>query len=311
MREELKHSTSVGSLSGIKLFISLLLDEKVATRSAFSSLCSYVPSTELNYLIALYLFDDMQIIQFNGSKLHLTNIGTSLIECNESKRILSIGKIALQHIIDNNLLNCNEIKYSIDEDVIEIPINAFSLSAAIYRNFLITLNVVSVSNNRLIVSRTFDDCFESICSKAMRKITQEDLLKRLENQQEEGEKGELFVVNYENKRLISSGKKAKRISQIDVTAGYDILSYSNDTSAEYDCFIEVKAYHGNPHFYWSDNERNTSMVLKDKYYLFLVDIDQIDDEHYEPIIIRDPYCNLSNDTWLIQAYTYYVCKIPR
>lgn len=309
MREELKHSTSVGSLSGIKLFISLLLDEKITTRSAFSSLCSYISSTELNYLVALYLLDDLQIIQFNGSKLHLTKLGTSLIEGNESERILNIGKIAMQYIIDNNLLNCNDIKYAIDEDVIEIPINAFSLSAAIYRNFLITLNVVSISNNRLIVSRTFNDCFEAICSKAIRKITQEDLLKRLENQQAEGEKGELFVVNYENKRLISSGKKAKRISQIDVTAGYDILSYNDENSTEYDCFIEVKAYHGNPHFYWSDNERNTSMILKDKYYIFLVDIDKISDEYYEPIIICDPYNNLPADTWLIEAQTYYVCKI--
>lgn len=309
MREELKHSTSVGSLSGIKLFISLLLDEKITTRSAFSSLCSYISSTELNYLVALYLLDDLQIIQFNGSKLHLTKLGTSLIEGNESERILSISKIAMQYIIDNNLLNCNEIKYAIDEDVIEIPINAFSLSAAIYRNFLITLNVVSISNNRLIVSRKFNDCFESICSKAIRKITQDDLLKRLENQQAEGEKGELFVVNYENKRLVLSGKKVKRISQIDVTAGYDILSYKDENSTEYDCFIEVKAYHGNPHFYWSENERNTSMVLKEKYYLFLVDIDQISDEHYKPIIICDPYNNLPDDNWLIEAKTYYVCKI--
>lgn len=309
MREELKHSTSVGSLQGIKLFISLLLDEKVTARSAFSGLCSYISSTELNYLVALYLLDDLKIIQFNGGKLNLTKLGNSLVKYNDNERILNIGKIAIQYIIDNNLLNCNEIKYSLEEDVIEIPINAFPLSAAIYRNFLITLNVFSISNNKLIVSKIFDDCFESICAKAIRKITQADLLKRLENQQAEGERGENFVINYENKRLMVSGKKAKKISQIDVTAGYDILSYLNEFSTEYDCFIEVKAYRGIPHFYWSENERNTSMLLKEKYYLFLVDIDQISDESYTPIIIRDPYNNLSNDTWLIETQTYRVCKI--
>lgn len=309
MREELKHSTSVGSLSGIRFFISLLLDEKITTRLAFASLCSYMPPSELNYLAALYMFNDLHIIKFNGNKLHLTELGTSLVKDNDSDRMLKIGRIVIQHIINENLLNCSEIKYSIEKDLIEMPINSFVLHAAIYRNFLITLNIFSISNNKLIVAKTFDDCFEAICSKAIRKITQDDLLKRLENQQIDGENGELFVVNYENKRLFSTGQQARQISKIDVAAGYDILSYQNKDSKEYDRFIEVKAYHKNPHFYWSENERNTSMLLKEKYYLFLIDLDQISNENYEPIIIRDPYNSLSDDGWLVKAQTYYVCKI--
>lgn len=56
-------------------------------------------------------------------------------------------------------------------------------------------------------------------------------------------------------------------------AGYDILSFNSATSLSYDRFIEVKSFHGKPHFYWSSNEKNTSELWGDKYYLYLVDLD--------------------------------------
>lgn len=309
MREELKHNTSTGSLSGIQLFISLLLDKKVTTRTAFSSLCSYVPSSVLNYTLALYLFDDLQIIDFDGKSLILTEYGISLINKDDSARIIEIGKMALQHVITEKMLNSEEIKYSLESNSIEIPINGFSLSAAVYRNFLITINVFFVKNGKLNVSSAYEECFENACNKTKRIVSQEELIKKLEQESIDGEKGELFAVEYENKRICSSGKKAKRISQIDVAAGYDILSYNDDSSQEYDRYIEVKTYHGNPHFYWSENERNTSMLLKDKYFLFLVDADKISDSDYQPIIICDPYNSLSDDNWITRPQTFYVCKI--
>ena len=309
MREELKHNTSIGSLSGIQLFISLLLDKKVTTRAAFSSLCSYVPSSVLNYTSALYLFDDLQIIEYNGKSLILTEHGISLINKDDCARLFEIGKMALQHVISEKMLNSEEIKYSLESNSIEIPINAFSLYAAVYRNFLIAINAFSLKDGKLNVSSVYEECFETACNKTKRIVSQEELIKKLEQQQIEGEKGELFAVEYENKRFCLSGKKARRISQIDVAAGYDILSYKDDSSQEYDRYIEVKTYHGNPHFYWSENERNTSMLLKDKYCLFLVDIDKMSESEYKPIIICDPYNNLSDDIWITKPQTFYVCKI--
>lgn len=175
-----------------------------------------------------------------------------------NERLYEIGRLSIEHVIHEGLLNCNEIKFSAASGSIELPINAFSLSAAVYRNLLIAINALLVVNGKLSVASKYEICFEKQCSIANKKTTQDELLKQLEKQQIDGERAELFVISYENKRLSGSGKTAKRISQIDVSAGYDILSYENDLSEEYDCYIEVKSYHGKPHYYWSDNERNTS-----------------------------------------------------
>lgn len=309
MREELRRNTSVGNKAGIDLFMSFLFDKGITTCEAIRNLCAYVSSSELNYLAALYLFDDLQIIQFDGKKLKLLEKGRLLASQASNERLYVIGCLTVEHVIHEGLLNSNEIKYSAASESMEFPITAFSLSAAVYRNFLITTNALLVVNDKLSVASKYEKCFEKQCSMANKKITQVELLKQLENQQIDGERAELFVISYENNRLSSSGKTAKRISQIDVSAGYDILSYENGLSEEYDCYIEVKSYHGKPHFYWSDNERNTSKVLKAHYCLILVDVDRLSEDNYEPIIIRDPYNNLHDDKWLIKPQTYFICQI--
>ena len=309
MRDELRHSASIGSLSGIQLFTSIIFDEEIRTRKAISSLCSYVSSSELNYLAALYMFDDLGLIAFDNNSLSVTEQGVTLKAEDTATRLFYMGKLAIEHVIDDGLLNCKDIRFSVEKDSIELPVNAFSLSAAVYRNFLITVNALYIGNGKLYVSSKYEKCFEKVCSRNAKKITQEDLLKKLDQQQIDGEKAELYVVEYENSRLLQFGKQAKRISQIDVAAGYDILSFEDEKSDNYDLYIEVKAYHGKPHFYWSDNERNTSMALKDKYYLILVDIDRMSDEGYAPTIVKNPYDNLSKDEWLMKPQTYFVCKI--
>lgn len=77
-----------------------------------------------------------------------------------------------------------------------------------------------------------------------------------EHQELQGERAEQFVLSYEAKRLEGHPtlSKIKQISVIDVTAGYDILSYNGVDSEKLDRFIEVKSYLGSPHFYWSQNE---------------------------------------------------------
>ena len=49
---------------------------------------------------------------------------------------------------------------------------------------------------------------------------------QLEQQERQGELAELFVLEYEKKRITNStvNEKIKRISIIDVAAGYDIVS---------------------------------------------------------------------------------------
>ena len=59
--------------------------------------------------------------------------------------------------------------------------------------------------------------------------------------------------------------KVRRISEVDVTAGYDIISYNSIKSKETDRFIEVKA-RSSSGFYWSKNEYETAKLKGEPYY---------------------------------------------
>ena len=117
----------------------------------------------------------------------------------------------------------------------------------------------------------------------------EELLKQKEEQSQRGLEAEEFVLELERNRLPLKAYKIKRISDFDVAAGYDIVSYDSNESMKYDRFIEVKCYLGKPHFYWSENECDTARQKGSKYILCLVDYTRIKEPGYTPQYIRNPY----------------------
>jgi len=135
-----------------------------------------------------------------------------------------------------------------------------------------------------------------------RKMSLQKLLKNLDKQQEQGEKGEKFVINYENNRLKGHPriKDIKQISQIDVCAGFDIVSFDNLNSDNLDRMIEVKTFEGTPHFYWSSNERKQAALIANHYYIYMVDYSKIKTVGYEPVIIQNPIEYFKNNPqWLL------------
>ena len=120
---------------------------------------------------------------------------------------------------------------------------------------------------------------------------------------------ELFVLKLETERL-DTNHKPKRISQIDVTAGYDIVSFKSNSSSDYDLFIEVKSYVGNPKFFWTKNERNVASTLRGKYSIYLVSTEKSKtDPLYKPEIINDPVSSLDDDSWLIEPDSFSITKL--
>lgn len=104
-----------------------------------------------------------------------------------------------------------------------------------------------------------------------------------------GELGEEFAVTFERKRLPKFlQSKIVRFGEHDVAMGYDILSFESSLSLLPDRYIEVKTFRGHPHFYWSENEIAAARKYADHYYLYLIDIDRINDAAYEPQIIANP-----------------------
>lgn len=98
------------------------------------------------------------------------------------------------------------------------------------------------------------------------------------------------------------------IKQAD-SAGYDILSCNSLTSDTYDRYIEVKAFRGSPHFYWSENERSVAALLGDNYFIYLVNLNHTSDPLYSPTVIQNPACNIFSSGWLIKPQSYLVQQI--
>ena len=120
----------------------------------------------------------------------------------------------------------------------------------------------------------------------------------------------LRSVVMEKERLGAEGEnKVKRISEIDVTAGYDIVSANSPNSTVANRFIEVKAVSENG-FYWSKNEYDIAKLLAADYYLYLVDLSKIDDDNYEPDIIHNPVQHImENNLWLVEPQSCHIQKV--
>jgi len=163
-----------------------------------------------------------------------------------------------------------------------------------------------------IVNDYYEKLIEKQNFKSKRKMSLEELKKRLEKNDENGYKAEAFVLEYEKKRLklIGDNRYIKQISEIDVTAGYDILSFKNILSSKYDMFIEVKSVGQNNSFFWSSNEIEVAKIKGERYYLYLVNLNQINDINYIPTIIENPYNNVYNSNqWFKKVQSFEFIQI--
>lgn len=140
-------------------------------------------------------------------------------------------------------------------------------------------------------------------------ITLAQLKSQLERQSSNGLLAEDWVVSYEKRRLATHPmlKQIQKISDHNVSAGYDIVSFSNPTILHHDLFIEVKSYTGQKRFFWSRNEIDVAEKLGEKYCLYLVDLNKLDHIDYVPQVIRGPHLALFNSNasgWEISPTTF-------
>jgi len=123
------------------------------------------------------------------------------------------------------------------------------------------------------------------------KRTIEQLKASLAIKEKYGEEAEVWVVNFERKRLSGHAliEQIQRISEINVSAGFDIYSFSSTSVLSYDRFIEVKSHGGDMHFFWTQNEIETARELRDRYFLYLVDRTRLSEPDYAPVMISAPH----------------------
>jgi hypothetical protein len=130
--------------------------------------------------------------------------------------------------------------------------------------------------------------FQEISEEAFRRIR--------ESREEIGRAGENWVINHERNYLIDNGKnelaqKVIRVSETNISAGYDILSFEIDDSEKY---IEVKTTAlSKVEFFISANELDVAERLNGNYWIYLVS-----EIYGEPrlVTIQDPVKEISSNT---------------
>ncbi len=142
-------------------------------------------------------------------------------------------------------------------------------------------------------------------------ITKKQLMERLKKQERIGWDAEKRVLEYENAGLSGTGLKAEIISENNVTAGYDIESWSIQPSSEPSRkFIEVKAVSSVTYeFHWTRNEIEKSRELGKQYFLYLLPVSK--DEQFDVASMKqisNPYKKIFElkKGWTIQEDSYTV-----
>lgn len=142
-------------------------------------------------------------------------------------------------------------------------------------------------------------------------LSQAQLEEKLALQSRLGLEAELWVLDYEQRRLRTHPlvDQVRRVSEENVAAGYDIASFSSPHVLHHDLFVEVKSYAGQRTFFWSRNEIDTAAELGEAYALYLVDRARLDQSDYQPEVIRGPHAALfltEAPGWEINPTTYQV-----
>ena len=267
---------------------------------------AFINGVELNFKCGIIAFEDIKLISVTDGKCIANEILYS--DQNELFFLERLCRYCMNVLIQMDLIQIEHLKYNEQKDVFQIPMYAFKLECAVYRNMLIAFGALLPEGALFTINDKFEEDFSKYVSNK-RKISQEQLLTKLEQQRIIGEKGESFVLSFEKKRCpftFKQLKKIKRISIVDASAGYDILSLENEHS-DTKRYIEVKTYCGNVHFYWSANEIEAAKLRNVTYYLYLVDYNKIAHDGYTPVMIPNPYVNINDlAVWDMQPSSYVI-----
>jgi Domain of unknown function (DUF3883) len=142
-----------------------------------------------------------------------------------------------------------------------------------------------------------------------RRISQEALEARLENQGSNGAAAEEWLLQRERVRLAGHPlvEQVMRVSIEDAGAGFDIISFSTPSAIVHDHFVEVKSFSGGRRFFWTRNEIETARRLGEAYHLCIVDRDRMEHPDYSPEVISGPYAALietGDNGWSISPTTF-------
>lgn len=311
MLTELKRCNSIGNVDGILFLVSIMAGKERISRDEIRNRCALENSITVNCPGAVAFFEYLRLVDATSDTvMPLPELDTLATKSN-GEIIEQLAAMSINRLVEEGIFDKDATGFDAEKGHLTIKRSAFPLAYAAVRNFLTMAGVLDKEENgEICVAGNYESDWTEQLRNRRKKFTLEQLLKQQEDQSRRGLEAEEFVLGLEKKRLPELAQKIKRISDFDVAAGYDIVSYENNETEHYDRFIEVKCYMGSPHFFWSENESDVARIKADKYILCLVDYLRMGEPGYQPEFIRNPYETIfDSDEWLINASSYRIQKI--
>ncbi|NQV77205.1 MAG: DUF3883 domain-containing protein [Lutibacter sp.] len=322
MSKEIIDNDNLGSIDEILFVIEKIKHEESIDITDFEKYCFNnkdffrIPVSGIFDLLVFLNF-----IELRKNKYYLTNVGqffkNNFSDIEKSKRDI-IQKI-LETLSKTNQYDDFLISYNIyfDKFLFKYVIKSSSINLKYsgLRNLLIKLGYFinyTKNINLLIINEKYLDLTKPQIQKMRKLVSTSQLKKKQEILERIGQEAERYVYLYEQKRLKNHAlyNNIRIISDIDISSGFDLLSFNNNESKEHDRFIEVKSFKGIPSFFWSQNEINVALQLKDNYCLYLVNRSKMHDKDYHPIIINNPFKTVFNNQkeWQRESKNWFFIK---
>lgn len=311
MLTELKRCNSIGNIDGILFLISILAGKDKISRDEIRNRCALENNIMVNCPGAVAFFEYLRLVNTNSDTVIPLPALNALSEQKSDAKINQLVALSISRLVEDGIFDKDATGFDAEKGYLTIKRSAFPLAYAAIRNFLTMVGALNKEENGEIgVTGDYESNWTEQLHNRRKKFTLEQLLKQQEDQNKRGLEAEEFVLELEKKRLPEMAQKIKRISDFDVAAGYDIVSYESNGTEHYDRFIEVKCYNGSPHFFWSENESDIARIKADKYLLCLVDYTRIEEPGYQPEYIRNPYETIfSGEEWLVNTASFRIQKI--
>lgn len=311
MLTELKRCNSIGNVDGILFLVSIMAGKERISRDEIRNRCALENNITVNCPGAVAFFEYLRLVDTTSDTvMPLPELDTLAAKSN-GEIIEQLAAMSINRLVEEGIFDKDATGFDAEKGHLTIKRSAFPLAYAAVRNFLTMAGALDKEENgEICVAGNYESDWTEQLRNRRKKFTLEQLLKQQEDQSRRGLEAEEFVLGLERKRLPELAQKIKRISDFDVAAGYDIVSYENNETEHYDRFIEVKCYMGSPHFFWSENESDVARIKADRYILCLVDYLRMGEPGYQPEFIRNPYETIfDSDEWLVNASSYRIQKI--
>lgn len=318
MSIELDKFSNLGKIDEIIFVLTDVLSENSKSYVDISNYClsnNNFYNLSIKGILALLNFIGVLSYTDSGLFLNESGIKLKLISNKELARREIVIKILEKITSSENLLkvlNFEKIHYDyiVGSFVLKNTDVHFRYSAL--RNLLINLRFFSNSidyKNLLIIDSEYNNVLNLVRKRLNARLSLEKFKEIQSLKERYGEEAEDFVVKFERIRLKDHPeiRKISKISGIDVSAGYDIVSFNDLTSIHHDRFIEVKSYFRELKFHWSANEVETAREKEENYYLYLIDRVKVNNPNYAPEIIKNPYSKVFEGTsWSKEAESWII-----